>query len=159
MVIIAESEKAASHLPKVIYNWSRDIVVCTNGHQVLDDEQINSFGKYGIRVIDEKIVALVGQGGQLERIIFENQPDIERAGGFVEIQRKQATTFAQDLGCETDKVGGIVTDELGRTNIEGAYAAGDAVNFMQNQLIWAAAGGSRAAIGVNTDLTASFFDR
>ena len=103
-------------------------------------------------------MALVGQAGQLERIRFENHPDIERTGGFVEIRRKQATTIGQDLGCEIDDQGGIVTDELGRTNIKGVYAAGDTVNVMQNQLIWAAAGGSRAAISVNTDLTASFFD-
>ena len=103
-------------------------------------------------------MALEGQAGQLERIIFENHPDIERAGGFVEIQRKHATTIGQDLGCEIDDLGSIVTDEMGRTNIKGVYAAGDAVNIMQNQLIWAAASGSRAAIGVNTDLTASFFD-
>lgn len=159
LVIIAESEMAASHLPKVVYQWSRDIVVCTNGHQVLSDGQKLFLDKYGTRVIEEKIVALVGQAGQLERIIFENRPDIERAGGFVEIQRRQATSIGQDLGCETDDLGGIVTDELGRTNIKGVYAAGDAVNVMQNQLIWAAASGSRAAISVNTDLTASFFDQ
>jgi thioredoxin reductase len=159
LVIIAESEKAASHLPKVIYNWSHDIVVCTNGHQALSDEQKLLLDKYGIRVIAEKISALVGQAGQLERIIFENHPDIERAGGFVEIQQRQASTIGQDLGCQTDDLGSIITDELGRTNVKGVYAAGDAVNIMQNQLIWAAASGSRAAIGVNTDLTASFFDQ
>jgi hypothetical protein len=49
----------------------------------------------------------------------------------------------------------VVTHELGRSDIAGVYAAGDIVNFMQNQLIWATASGSRAAIGVNTDLTAS----
>lgn len=159
LVIIAESEKAASHLPKLIYNWSHDIVVCTNGHQALSDAQKLALDKYGIRVIEEKIVALMGQAGQLERIIFENHSDIERAGGFVEIQRKHATPIGHDLGCETDDKGGIVTDELGRTSVKGVYAAGDVVNIMQNQLIWAAAGGSRAAIGVNTDLTASFFDQ
>ncbi|MEP6775418.1 MAG: FAD-dependent oxidoreductase, partial [Chloroflexota bacterium] len=159
LVIIAESERAASHLPKVVYQWSRDIVVCTNGHQALSDGQKLFLGKYGIRVIGDKILALVGQAGQLERIIFENHRDVERVGGFVEIQRKQATTIAQELMCETDEVGGILTDELGRTNIKGVYAAGDAVSFMQNQLVWAAASGSRAAVGVNTDLTASFFDR
>jgi thioredoxin reductase len=95
----------------------------------------------------------------LERIIFENHPDLERAGGFVEIQRRQASTIGQDLGCQTDDLGSIVTDELGRTSIKGVYAAGDIVNIMQDQLIWAAASGSRAAIAVNTDLTASFFDQ
>jgi thioredoxin reductase len=132
LVIIAESEMAASHLPKVIYQWSRDIVVCTNGHQALSDGEKLFLNKYGIRVIEEKILTLRGQAGQLERIIFQNHPDIERAGGFVEIQRRQATSIGQDLGCETDDLGGIVTDEMGRTNIKGVYAAGDAVNVMQN---------------------------
>src|SRR5690349_3595068 len=45
-VIIAESERGASHLPKVIYNWSREIVVCTNGHQALSDVQKELPGKY-----------------------------------------------------------------------------------------------------------------
>jgi thioredoxin reductase len=162
LAIIAESERAAFHLPKVIYNWSRDIVVCTNGQQALSDEQKQFLGKYGITVIEDKIKALVeqaGQSGQLERITFESHSAIERVGGFVEIQRKHATNIGQDLGCKTDEVGGIITDEVGRTNIRGVYAAGDIVHYMQNQLVWAAAGGSRAAIGVNTDLTTSFFDR
>jgi thioredoxin reductase len=159
LVVIAESEKGASHLPRVVSNWSRDLVVCTNGHRALSDEQKRFFERYGIRVIEEPITALVGQGGRLERITFRNRPDIERAGGFVETERRQATTIGQELGCETDEAGGIVTDGLGRTNIEGVYAAGDAVTFMQAQLVWAAAAGSRAAVGVNTDLTGSFFDR
>jgi thioredoxin reductase len=158
LVIIAENEMGASHLPKVLYNWSHDLVVCTNGHQVLNEEQKLFLDKYGIGVIEEKIVALAGRAGQLERIVFENHPDIERVGGFVGIQWKQATTIGQDLGCETNALGGIATDELGRTNIKGVYAAGDTVtNIMQAQLIMAAASGSKAAVGVNTDLIASYF--
>lgn len=159
LAIIAESEKAASHLPRIIDNWSRDIVVCTNGHQALSDEQKSLFAKHSIRVIEEKIAALDGQGGQLERIVFDKHPVLERAGGFVEIQRMHATNIWQELGCETDELGSIVTDEMGRTNIKGVYAAGDVVNIVQNQLIWAASSGSRAAVGVNTDLTAGFFDQ
>jgi thioredoxin reductase len=159
LVIIAESPPAAAHLPQVLYNWSRDLVVCTNGQQALSAEQKHFFTGYGIRVIEERIVALVGQAGQLERIRFANHEDIERTRGFVEIQRRPATTIGQDLGCATDDQGGLVTDELGHTNIKGVYAAGDIVHMRQAQLIWAAAGGSRAAIGVNTDLTSGFFDR
>src|SRR6478672_5219946 len=55
LAIIAESEKAASHLPKIIYNWSRDIVVCTNGHKALSNEQKSFFETFSIRVIEEKI--------------------------------------------------------------------------------------------------------
>jgi thioredoxin reductase len=160
LVILTENEMGASHLPKLVYNWSHDLVVCTNGHQVLNDEQKLFLEKYGIGIIEEKIVALAGHSGQLERVVFENHPAIERAGGLVGIQWKQATTIGQDLGCETNNLGGIATDELGRTTIKGVYAAGDTVTtLMQAQLIMAAASGSKAAVGINIDLTASYFDQ
>ena len=160
LVVIAENGMAAFHVPKVLYNWSHDIVVCTNGHAVLDEEQKLFLAKYGIRVIEEKIAALAGQDGQLERVVFENHPAIERSGGLVAVQWKQATSIGQDLGCETNTLGGIATDELGRTNIKGVYAAGDTVtNLMMAQLIMAAANGSKVAAGVNTDLMTSYFEQ
>lgn len=160
LVIIAENGMGAFHVSKVLYNWSHDLVVCTNGHHVLNEEQKLFLEKYGIRVIEEKIVALAGQDGQLERVVFENHTDIERAGGLVGVQWKQATPIGQDLGCETNALGGIATDELGRTNIKGVYAAGDTVtNLMQSQLIMAAANGSKVAASVNTDLIASYFEQ
>jgi thioredoxin reductase len=158
LVIIAEDAMRASHLPKVLYNWSHDLVVCTNGNRFLSDEQKNFFANYGISVIEDKIVRLIGQNGQLERIVFENGADIERTGGIVGIQWKQATAIGQELGCELNAIGGIATDEQGRTNIKGVYAAGDTSTLlMQSQLITAAASGSKAAFGLNTDLIESYF--
>jgi thioredoxin reductase len=50
-------------------------------------------------------------------------------------------------------IGGIITDPFGRTTVPGVYAAGDASVVVPAQLIIAAAEGSRAAAGVNTDVT------
>lgn len=158
LVVIAESETAASHLPKVVYNWSRDIVVCTNGQRVLNQEQKALFDKHNIGVIEDKIVGLTGKDGQLERVMFENGFEIKRAGGFVGVQWKQATTIGQVLGCELTSMGGIATDQMGRTSIKGVYAAGDTVNLLgQAQLILAAASGSRAAMTLIADFTADYF--
>ena len=61
--------------------------------------------------------------------------------------------------CALPILGGIVTDELGRTTIKGVYAAGDTVTTIsQAQLIMAAASGSKAAVAVTADLIASYFD-
>lgn len=158
LVIIAENEMGASHLPKVLYNWSRDIVLCTNGRQVLNAEQKLFLAKYSIGVVEEKIAALAGHDGQLERVVFENHPAIERAGGIVGIEWRLATTIGQDLGCETNALGGISTDEQGRTTVKGVYAAGDTVTtLMQAQVLLAAASGSKAAFGIHNDLIASDF--
>jgi thioredoxin reductase len=159
LVLIVENERAASHLPKLLYNWSHDLVVCTNGYQVLNDEQKQFLAKYRIEVIEDKIVALAGQDGQLERVVFENHPAIERSGGLLGIQWKQATPIAQELGCETNAQGGIATDEMGRTSVKGVYAAGDTSTVMQAQLIYAAANGSKAAMGIVNDLVTDYFEQ
>ncbi len=157
LVIIAENQVIAFHVAKVLYNWSHDIVVCTNGKRGLNEEQKAFFLKYGIGLVEEKITALVGQAGQLERIVFEHHQDIKRTGGLVGVQWKQSTTIGQDLGCEVNTMGGIAIDDLGRTNIKGVYAAGDTSTIMGAQLVVAAASGSKAAAGLNTDLIESYF--
>jgi thioredoxin reductase len=149
---------AASHLPKVLYNWSQNIVVCTNSKQILNEEQKAFFARYGIGVIEAKIARLVGQAGQLARVVFEGGQEIERTGGLVGIQWKQATAIGQELGCAVNDLGGIATDPQGRTNVKGVYAAGDtSTTIAQAQLIVAAASGNKAGAGVNTDLMESYF--
>ncbi|WP_010282154.1 FAD-dependent oxidoreductase [Bacillus timonensis] len=79
-----------------------------------------------------------------------------RRGGFFLLLTQSC--FGKSLGCEINHLGGIITDELGRTNIEGVYAAGDTSVIAPSQVIIAAAQGSRAAIGVNTDPTQENFN-
>jgi thioredoxin reductase len=123
----------------------------------LTDAQKAFFQKHGMVVVEEKIKALVGQNGLLERVIFESGHEIERVGGIVGIQWRQATSIGQALGCEFNSFGGIIIDEMGRTNVNGVYAAGDTSTLLQSQLIYAAANGSKAAVAVNTDLIESYF--
>ncbi len=102
--------------------------------------------------MEQGIKRFVGQTGLMERVVFENGEAITRKNGFVAPQLIQSSDFGKQLGCENNLMGGIVTDSSGRTNIQGVYAAGDASVIAPSQLIYAAAEGSRAAVGVNTDL-------
>jgi thioredoxin reductase len=108
-------------------------------------------------MIEHKIKNFVGQNGQIEQLIFEDGEAISREGGFVLPQWIQSSDFGKQLGCENNSLGGIATDSFGRTNITGVYAAGDASVIIPAQLIIAAAEESRAAIGVNMDLTQQEF--
>ncbi|HKV59732.1 MAG TPA: NAD(P)/FAD-dependent oxidoreductase [Ktedonobacteraceae bacterium] len=156
LVVISERPQTF-HLVKVVWNWSHDLLVCTNGHQVFTEEQQEALDKKGIEVVEDRITALVGEHGQLERIVFATQEARARRGGFVGSQLLQASPFGESLGCEMNGMGGIVTDPFGRTTVPGVYAAGDALAAVPHQLIIAAAKGSWAAAGVNTDLTESEF--
>ena len=152
LVVISEGLQTFQ-LVKVVWNWSHDLLVCTNGHQALDSAQQATLRRKGIGVVEDRITTLVGKGGQLERVVFATQGAHARRGGFVAPQLLQASPFGEELGCEMNAMGGIVTDAFGRTTVPGVYAAGDASVVVPAQLIIAAAEGSRAAAGVNSDLT------
>lgn len=154
LVIISESPQTF-HMVKTIWNWSRDLLVCTNGHDVLTAEQKETLQRKEIQVVEEPITALAGKKGMLERVTFARHEASMRVGGFVAAQWVQASPFGAQLGCELNAMGGTVIDDFGRTTVKGVYAGGEVVT--PSQLIVAAAQGSMAAVGVNTDLIQSEF--
>lgn len=152
LVVISEGSNIFN-LAKTVFNWSRNVVVCTNGMNSLSSQQIGQLGQRGIQVTQQKIKALHGENGHLHRIVFANNTEIERTGGFVTPSWGQAAHFGEVLGCAMTQAGGFVTDDYGRTSIRGIYAAGDSSIIVPAQLVVAAGEGSKAAIGVNTDLS------
>jgi thioredoxin reductase len=151
LIVIAEEERMAFHIAKTLRNWSRDILLCTNGHAILSAEQKERLRKNEIQVVEEAITELVGKDGRLERVVFASGEESTRVGGLVAPQVRQGSDIAVQLGCETNTMGSLVIDDFSRTSVAGVYAAGD-ITSMAAQLIFAAAAGSRAAAGVNTDL-------
>ncbi|MCE4049231.1 MULTISPECIES: NAD(P)/FAD-dependent oxidoreductase [Bacillaceae] len=151
LVVISENERAF-HITKMIYNWSKDVVVCTNGKAVFTNEQKQLLANNNIELIEEEIEYLEGDKGQLRHIILKSGREIARAGGFVTAGLQQASPLAQVLGCSLNNMGGIETDNSGRTNIAGVYACGDNAVIAPAQLIVAAAEGSKAAMAVVGDL-------
>ncbi|MEM7801126.1 MAG: NAD(P)/FAD-dependent oxidoreductase [Chloroflexota bacterium] len=150
LVIISEGTHTF-HMAKTVWNWSREIVVCTNGHQPLTPEEREMLIKKDIEIIEDRIVALIGERGYLEQINFETHQPIRRETGFVTTEWYQAAHFGEQLGCDLNPLGGAAVDNLGRTSVSGVYAAGESIG-MPSQLIIAASDGSRAAAAVNMDL-------
>jgi thioredoxin reductase len=153
LVVIIGEQVQGFHFIQTIYNWSKDLVVCTNGTVFQNTEQKDLLHRKGIKIIENRIKNFVGENGQMEKILFENGESVLRKGGFVMPQLIQSSDFGKQLGCQYNSLGGIAIDSFGRTNIPGVYAAGDASVIAPAQLIIAAAEGVRAAAGVNTDLT------
>lgn len=158
LVVIGENPHLYP-LAKSVSNWSGVVTACTNGFLALTPEQCERLLRKGIRIIGHKIAALEGREGQLERIVFANGEQLECAGGFVSPQWKQASALGEMLGCSLNAKGGIRTDVLGRTSVPGVYACGDTSIIAPSQIVIAAAEGSRAAIGVNSDLIQVDFER
>ncbi|KKO55359.1 NAD(P)/FAD-dependent oxidoreductase [Paenibacillus sp. DMB20] len=156
LVVVSEHPNLF-HTAKLLLNWSKDLVVCTNGKASLSDEQNKQLQSKEIMVVEQPVAAFIGQNGQLEHVRFADGTQIPRSGGFVTPKFVQSVPFAERLGCERTESGGIKTDGKGRSSIPGLYVAGDSSYMAPSQVVFAAADGSRTAICVNMDLTEEDF--
>lgn len=150
---IVTRNPAIFHKVKMFFNWSRDLVVCTNGSEVLSAEQQQRLIAEGVRVVVTPIASFSGRDGKLERVNFADGTYVERSGGFVEPVQVPSVKFEAELGYRTSENGGIVTDAMGKTTAAGVFAAGDGAYVMPSQLIYAAAAGSKAGAAVLAELT------
>lgn len=148
LVLIMESNQAF-HLTKLLKNWTDDLIVATNGNYFLEKEQKDSLALNNIRHIEDKIIELKGDNGQLQSVTFENGEVLVRTGGFCTTVLDNKLPFIKQLGVEVNDLGYIKTDSKGHTNIPGIYAAGEITG--PSQLIVSASQGHMAGIGIIAD--------
>ena len=149
--------EGATERAAFIRNWSRDLVLLTDGPANLDEEGRRTLRALGISVREERISHLEGDRGGaaagLRRISFEDGSSLEREGLFYVPPQRQGSELARMLGCEIGPMGqapaGVKSDPTTReTSVAGVYVAGDAGNAVQSALL-AAASGANAAFFVN----------
>ncbi|AWE08792.1 NAD(P)/FAD-dependent oxidoreductase [Lysinibacillus sp. 2017] len=156
LVVIAEKEEHVLHLAKLIYTWSQDLVVLTNGLE-LSKEGVTELQKRSIRIISEPIKNLIGNDGYLQKIEFVTGETISRSGGFVAPSYYRPNQFAEKLGCKVHGNGKVITDGVGRSTQKNIYIAGETEKSKPTSLMISAAKGNKAAVSVNTDLTMERF--
>ena len=158
LAVYANGE-VATHLAPLIRQWSRDLILLTDGPATFDATARARFEALGIRLIDEPLARLEGTD-RLERIVFAGGASVARTGLFVRPPQRPRNELARQLGCalvEDGPVGLIQTDATQQTTVPGVYAAGDVATPMQ-QLVTAAATGAMAAAMINHALVQQEFD-
>jgi len=130
--------------------WSRDLVLCTDGPSEIEDADLASLARHGIRVREERVVRLEGRE-TLERVIFASGDPLPRRALFFTTGQTQRSQLALALGCEFNEKGTVRTGKYESTHLSGLYVAGDASRAVQ-WVVVAAAEGAEAAFAINTDL-------
>jgi thioredoxin reductase len=131
--------------------WSRDLVLCTDGPGDIAGEDRARLARNGIRIREERVTALEGCDGILERIVFASGEPLPRRALFFTTGQFQRSELAIRLGCEFNDKGTVRTGKYESTHLPGLYVAGDASRAVQ-WVIVAAAEGAEAAYAINTDL-------
>lgn len=145
--------KAAVGLALLLTNWSKDLVVVTDGPGHLTAYGRQRLRQHGIGLRQEPVARLVGgPDGLLRCVEFEDGTYLERKAIFLHAPQEQRSSLAADLGAYITGKGAVWVDKNSQTSIAGLYAAGDTTPGQQQALLAAAAGG-KAAICLNEALT------
>jgi thioredoxin reductase len=140
----------AAGLALSLRTWSRDLVVCTDGRQLTTAARTRLAGT-DIAVRTERLTALEGTDGRLERIVFTKGPVLERQGLFFNTGQVQRSPLAERLGCTFTSKGHVRCDRKGRTGVADLFVAGAANGDVQFVIV-AAAEGAKAAVAINKEL-------
>jgi thioredoxin reductase len=143
--------RVAVGLSLSLKTWSDDVTLCTDGSNRLTGEDWEKLERNGIKVRTEKIRRVKGNGTQLEFVIFENKEVIPCGAIFFTMGTRQHSSLLRQMNCDFTTKGVAKADVRQKTSTPGLYVAGDAARDMQ-QVIIAAAEGTKAAISINKEL-------
>ncbi|HEU4658648.1 MAG TPA: NAD(P)/FAD-dependent oxidoreductase [Capillimicrobium sp.] len=127
--LLAASEEHAGHVLPLLRRLSADVEVF------------------------DAVAELQSRDGALEAVVLPDGSAVPRDVLFVAAPPTPRDAAFAHLPLERAGAGLVVTDDFGRTAVEGVYAAGDLVTVAP-AVVQALATGQRAAVGVTRDLTA-----
>ncbi|GAA1226561.1 NAD(P)/FAD-dependent oxidoreductase [Rhodoglobus aureus] len=136
----------------LLSQWSRDLIVFTQGIGHVSETDEAALADRGIRVDRREVADVAGDRDGLNGVVLADGETIAREAAFVRPDYETALGYAEGLQLALDAEGLIVVDTSGRTSTAGAYATGDATPPGPQQLIVAAGDGAEVAATINRDL-------
>lgn len=150
-IVIIGNGEVIYHLAALLSALSPDIAACLYGDPPPTAEQQRRLQQMGVTLYDAAIESIVGDSGQVRGVRLGDGRLLACQAIFVGTKPRPHSPLAQEMGCQFDERGYVQVDMLGRTSVSNLYAAGDMVTPF-HQLIAAAASGTAAGSGINTDM-------
>ncbi len=136
---------------KLISNWTKELVLFTNGKSTLAEEQLIKLKKHEVEIIENKIECFENVEGEIQQILFKDGSEIVVKAIYARPPFIQHTAIPENLGCEMTQQGHIKVDAFQKTSIPGIYACGDNSTLMRS-LASAVASGTFTGAMANKDL-------
>lgn len=148
---ILASGETAFETSKLIQHWTNDLTLLTNGDPELTEIQIHLIHELGINIIKKEISELEHEDGYVKSVIFSDGTTFEPKAIYSRVAFEQHCNAPAELGCEFTDHGHIAVDFLGKTSVDGVYAAGDNTTPMRSVSV-AVAAGTKAGAAINLEL-------
>lgn len=154
--IIANGD-VAFHYAQLIYNWTKELTIYTNGKATLSETQQQLIKSNSIAIIEKEIDYLDHKQGKLNRIVFQDQTSIPLQAIYSRPDYTQHCTIPEELGCEINEMGLLKVDAFFQTTVEGIYASGDCSGMRAVSV--AVATGTQAGAFINNELASADFGK
>lgn len=121
----------AFEIGKLINNWTKDLIIFTNGKSTLTDEQVSKLKKHNIKIVEKEIDYFNHKSGQIESIIFKDSTSEKIKALYARPKFEQHCEIPKQLGCELTEHNYIKIDPFQKTTENGIFACGDNTSMMR----------------------------
>lgn len=142
--LLANGE-TAFEMVKMLRNWTKELTVFTNGPVELTTEMVSQIRERNITIIDTPLKAVIHEQGQLSAVELVDGHIVPLKAVYARLPFTQHCDIPAQLGCEINEMGFIKVAEMGKTTVEGVYAAGDNCTMLRSVGNAVAAGMAAAA--------------
>lgn len=136
---------------RLINQWSKDLILFTNGKSTLTEAQIEKLKPHRIQIEERPLLRLDHDGGKLLNVVLSDKTKIPLSAVYARPAFRQHCDIPQKMGCELTEQGFIKTDDFQQSTIPGVYAAGDNI-IMLRSVANAVASGMKAGAFINKAL-------
>ena len=150
-VVVGKGRKAVG-MALALTNWTREIVICTNGEPPeIRQSLLDQLKALNIPVLDAPIKCVTSRDTEIMGLELEGGMSLDCERLYFAIGQYPADDLGAQLGCKRDEMGRLVIDDRNHTSVKNVYAAGDIAPGPQ-LAIFAAASGAVAAIAIHASL-------
>lgn len=141
-VVVGGSNSAATSA-LLLSKYAKKVYILYRKNEIRSEpilvEQIKKNKK--IEIINNVNIKEIKGDRFVKSVLLDNNKEMKTDGVFIEAGYVPSSKLASDLRIKLNEKGEIIVDSLGRTNVEGVYAAGDVTNVPLKQATVASSNG------------------
>lgn len=146
----------AFEFTRLLHQWSKDLVLFTNGPSTLTAVDDNKLQQHNISIVTTPVQQLLHANGYVSGVELTDGSIVPVDAVFAKPAFRQHCDVPAKLGCKFTEHGHIETDDFGKTSAPGVYAAGDNSSFFRS-VAGAVAAGNKTGAWINKELIEATF--
>jgi len=121
----------AYELSRMIWNWTKDLTIYTNGKSTLSAEQAKKLKSHNIQIVETQIRKLDHTAGYIQNLEFIDGTKSPLTALYSPRPFIQHCPIPTSLGCELTEEDYIKVNGFQETSVDGIYACGDNTTKMR----------------------------